>query len=306
MAKRERNAGAGSAIERLRGLPAGSAEQIDAALGLVGTATRTDLLQAALDVLADYAEDDPRPRPALLARYADYGAGARRDTGGFERAALLRALRPVARGEDAALLERAVLTYEFIPPFAGPTEGEVAAGLRSVALVALNTVDETLAGYHAARLLIDRYTSDMSGEPAVTAARVLAAQGRPLPLYGYLLRDREAGLGVAEVVAECLRGLEKAPASALRPLVERYLGSGDEFVLLGLFDLLLARADRTAFDDDIVGFARATRLYNVYRYLVSAIVAGRDDALIDRLAGLAADEEDRLKAEILDEALALR
>src|SRR5215211_7318202 len=59
---------------------------------------------------------------------------------------------------------------------------------RAAALVVLGEVDPTLAGFHATRLLHDSHTSPMSGEPAVTAARVLADVGQPLPLYDCALR----------------------------------------------------------------------------------------------------------------------
>ena len=297
-AKKERNA---DTVGRLRGLPAGSPEQIDYALHLVETGARLDLAQAALDVLADTA--DPRVRPALLAGYALCSSGASADPGCYLRVALLQALRPLVRKADGALLEGAVLTYEFTPPFTPPHRGESAAGLRSVALVVLNEIDETLAGYHGVRLLTDRYTSPMSGEPAVTAVRLLRAQGHALPLYDYLLRD---GDGVAEVVGECLRSLDETPASILAPLVERYREDEDEIVLLGLFDLLLTREDHASYTEEALTFLETTRLYNVYRYVVNTIVARRRTSLIAALDTMLAGEKDRMKAEILREALALR
>jgi hypothetical protein len=48
-------------------------------------------------------------------------------------------------------VERAVTTYEFMPPLTGPTGGEIAAGRHSVALVTLNEIDETLAILHAVK-----------------------------------------------------------------------------------------------------------------------------------------------------------
>src|SRR5437588_7558751 len=87
----------------------------------------------------------------------------RRAPGGFARTILRWALRHVTRQDDVGLLERAVTTYEFMPPFTGPTGGEVAAGLHSVALVTLNEIDETLTGYHGVRLRVDQYTSPMPG-----------------------------------------------------------------------------------------------------------------------------------------------
>jgi len=288
-------------LERLRGLADRPGEQVDYALELVETEDNLDVVQAALDALAD--TPDARVRRALLDRFTRDADGGGGDSGCYRRVALLQALRYRAQRDDAAVLERGVTTYEFTPPFTGSTRGEVAAGLRSVALVTLNEVDETLAGYHAARLLVDRYTSPMSGEPAVTAAQVLAAQGHALPLYGYVLREES---GISEVVGECLRNLTPLPSSLLPALVARYRDSTDEIVLLGLFDLLLAHPDRARYDDLVLDFLRATRLYNIYRYLVSAIVASRREDLAARLQAMEAVEPDRLKAEILRDALALR
>ncbi len=220
----------------------------------------------------------------------------RHDPGGTIRIAILRALRPLARREDTPLLERAAATYEFL-------YGEATGDLRAAALIALNEVDDVLAGYHCVRLLTDPHTSAMSGEPARTAVRILALHGQLLPLYAYVTGE---GGGVADVLAESLRSLTAIPASLLPPLVERYGGSGDEIVLLGLFDLLLARDDRAAHTGFILDFLRATPLHNIYRYLVSILVASRDEALIAPLIGLAATERDRDKAAILRAALALR
>lgn len=285
-------------IERLRSLADTPEEQFDYALQLVEAESHQEVVQAALDVLA--ATADPRARRVMLEKYDWLDAeGTRRDAGCYLRTALLRALRYLAQRRDAPLLERAVLTYEFMQP--GPTE--VAAGLRSVALVTLNEVDETLAGYYSVRLLTDLHTSHMSGEPAVTAVQVLAAQGQPLPLYGYALRE---GLVVSEVLGECLRSLTGLPPSLLTPLVERYGDSQDEIVLLGLFDLILAHEAHAAFDDVVLDFLRETRLYNIYRYLVSAIIASRRDELIAPLESLLREERDRLKAEVLAQALELR
>lgn len=288
-------------IDRLRRLATFPDAQLDDALRLVQAENYPDVVQAALDVLASSA--DPRARLAILDTYAACTDGRRRDAGCYVRTALMHALRHVARKDDAGLAEQAVSTYEFMPPFTGPTEGEVAAGLRSAALVTLNEIDERLAGYHSVRLLTDRYTSPMSGEPAVTAVRVLAAQDHPLPLYAYVVGTDP---GVAEVVGECLRHLTALPASILAPLTERYLASDDEIVLLGLFDLLLAHEAHAAYHDTVLDFLRTTRLYNLYRYLVNAIIASRRESLIAAVVALADDEKDRTKAEILKQALELR
>jgi hypothetical protein len=272
--------------------------QVASAERLLATSKDLEVLQAALDVLTAHA--DPRSRRVILDTFVQCeGGGPRRDAGCHLRAALVRALRPVVQWQDRDLLERAASTYEFLPP----GRSEVAAGLRAAALVTLNEIDPALAGFHAVRLLTDTYTSSMSGEPAVTAARVLAAQGESLPLYAYVL-GHEAR--VSEVLGECLRSLTALPRSLLAPLVDRFLDSRDEIVLLGVFELLIAREADTSFDDTILDFLAGTRLYNIYRYLVTTIVASRRDDLRRSLEARAAGEADRTKADILAQALAVR
>jgi hypothetical protein len=283
-------------LRRLQDLADQPAAQFDYALALAPTETRLDLLDAVIEVLGR-APHDPRVRPVLLEAYQD--CLDRHDAGCARRVALLRALRPAARREDAALLARAAATYEFLPP--GPSE--VAAGLRSTALVILNEVDETLAGFHAARLLTDERTSKLSGEPAITAVQVLASQGQTLSLYGYATRTDAVAL--PEVMAECLRYLTAVPLSVLRPLVDRYVKSPDEIVLLGLFELLLAHAERAAFHTLIVEYMRETMLFDLYRWLLTAALTSHDEALIAAVTKLGTEEKHPRKREIIKEAMEL-
>ena len=210
---------------------------------------------------------------------------------------MLHALRPIAQPEDAPLLLRAAATYEFL-------FGEAASDLRAAGLLVLNEVDEVLAGYRAVLLLTDPYTDVMSGEPAVTAVRVLASQELLPPLYAYLLEDGERR-AVADVVAECLRSLGALPPALLPPLIERHGASGDEIVLLGLFDLLLGREDRGAHLAFVERFLRDTHLPNIYHSVVTALVASREAPMLALVERLAEAEKDRRKAEVLREALAL-
>jgi hypothetical protein len=278
----------------LRRLADDPAAQAALAARLLETERNAEVVLAALAVLAEAS--DPTRRPALLRAYAYYDANpARRDGGGPVRAAILKALRPIALPEDTPLLERAAATYEFL-------FGEVAGDLRAAALLALARVDDALAGYHAVRLLSDRHTSIMSGEPAVTAVRTLAAQGQTLPLYAYVAQVQEP---IGDVAAECLRSLTALPASLLPALIERYRESTDEIVLLGLFDLLLAHETRAAHHAFILDFLSATGLYTLYRSLVATLVASRDETLIAALTAMAEVERNPRKLEMLREALAL-
>jgi len=285
-------------LQRLNALATSPEAQLEYALGLVATEARQDVLEAVLEVLGR-TPDDPRIRPALLAAYGGLDEGGRHDAGCYVRNALLQALRPLARREDAKLLARAASTYEYLPP----GRSEVAAGLRATGLVILNEVDEQLAGYHAVRLLTDEHTSELSGEPAITAVQVLATQGQWLPLYGYVVRTDAT---MPEVVAECLRYLAPVPLSILEPLVDRYLKSPHDIVLLGLFELLLAHEERQVFQPIILTFLRETKLMDLYRWLVTAALTSRNPGLIAAVAALEPKEPDPRKLAILREALALR
>ncbi len=287
-------------LERLRTLE-GTQAQVDYAVQLARSEKHAEVLEAALDVLI--VAQHPEARSLLVAAYTACESGeGRSDSGCHLRTGLLRRLRPLARLEDCALLERALQTYEFVPP---GRKWEVAANLRAQALVVLNDLDPAPAGYHAVRLLNDslEHTSEMSGEPAVTAAQVLAAQGQALPLYAYAVREAPAR---SEVLAECLRNLTGLPASLVSLLQQRYGHTADEIILLGLYDLLLARPANEPFGHAILEFLATTRLPNLYRYLVSSIVASRREDLIAPLTRQARNERDPMKKAILDEALALK
>lgn len=280
----------------LRALPPGSPERRAVALKLVGSALLPDALEAALAELAE--ESGPEVRAAILARYAAcQSEPGHRDAGCYVRSTLLRALRPVTMPADRALLEEAATTYEFLPP----GRSEVAAGLRAAALIALNEVDPILAAYHAVRLLWDARTSDMSGEPAVTAAALLGSQEQTLCLYGYLWQPHPAS---AEVIGACLRYLTSLPDSLLPALIALYTTSEDEIVLVGLSDLLLGHPARALCLPALRELLERRRLPNLFRYLVLAMRASRRDELIAELKHLAREERDPARAAVLREALA--
>lgn len=275
--------------------------QVAYALELLSAERSTRLLEAALAALerAPVEALVPAARPVLRALYDRLDAnGPRTDAGGALRAAIVRLLQRLACPADTDILARAAMTFEFQPP--GPEE--VAAMLRASGLAALHAIDEALAASYAVRLLGDTYTSPMSGEPALTAARVLAAQNRWLPLYAYTV---DAGRRHSEVLSECLRALVRLPAPLLADLVDRYADGNDELALVGLFDLILEHPDGEAHAGRLATFLRDTQLYGAYRYLCTLIVARRHVTLLPALIALADEEHDPLKWEPLAEALSL-
>lgn len=258
------------------------ASAVDQALSALRRERHFEALQPPLAVLSE--SDDPRVREALLAKFQSLAT--RGDTGCAVRAALLHALCRHVTAAELPLLEEAVRTYEL------DGKVEVAANLRANALLAMNEIDPDLAGYHAVRLIHE-------AGPGVVAVQLLASQGQFLPLYDCALRLPS---GSPEVLGECLRSLTAAPLSVLAELVERHRSSEEETVLLGLFDLLLARG---GFADCILDFLRTTSSDPLFQWLVSTIVAQRREDLLPSLREMAETEPDRTRRNILRDSLAL-
>ena len=265
-------------------------DAIEQALTTLRSARHLHRVEAPLQFLAEAA--DARVRGSLVAKYAEVETHG--DTGAMFRTAIVRALRRHATSDDLALLECALRTYEHLPP----RDTEVAESLRAAALITMNEVDQPLASFHAVRLLFE--PPALSGEPALTAAKVLASQEQPLPLYQYVSTADPAA--APEVTGECLRSLIGAPAPVLRELAARFRECQDEIVLLGLFDLLLTRDD---FNEYILTFLAETRLDGVFQWLVTTVVAIHREGLLPGLQSMRESEPDRTRRNILRDALSL-
>jgi len=261
-------------------------------MALLARAKNPEAIASAVGILGESA--DPRIREVIAQKYETLNAEQRRrDSGCFQRTALVRALRGRATTDDIALLETALWTVEIIGRF------DAASELRAAALITLNDVDGSLACFHAVRLLSDAH--EMSGEPAVTAARLLAMREQLLPLYGLVA----SGGGTPEVRAECLRGLTGLPVSLVNRLLEQYRDEKEATVVVGLFDLVLNHSSRSAFAGFVASFLDRTQSIDLYRFVVNSIVASRDPVLIDLLRRPVRPGESSPKGTVLREALGL-
>lgn len=286
-----------SKIQQLRDLAPQPEAQSAYAATLLNAKLGQEAVLAALQVLQK--RTFPQARPALLALYGYYTTHETRDPAAFTRAAILHALRHVVQPTDTAFLAQATATYVFPPP----SFKEEGAALRSAALLALNEVDDTLARYHAVRLLANEHTDPMSGEPALTAVRLLGAQEEVLPLYFYVM---QAGARTyPEVVSESLRYLTTIPDTLIPGLLERFATTPSSLTLVGLFDLLLNHRTGPHALDFIAGFLRDTLQFDVYRYLVTTLVASGRAQFVTELMRLANLERRREKISVLFDALAL-
>ena len=263
------------------------------AIELVERSRDLEVVRAALSVLE--AERDPDLRPMLHKKYAwCEGSASKRDSSGFIRAGIVRVLHPIVQTDDDDLLRRALTTYQMQGLY------ELCAELRAAALRAMNDLDPDTAALFAARFLNDPLTS-FSGEPALTAVRVLAAQQK---LEAIFALASWAG-GNAQVLGEALRNLVELRADLVDLLIEKHLDAEDDQITLGLFDLLLGHRDRSRWYELILRYLVMTEDLDVYGILVTSIVAGRDQQLIEALRALAADEREPIKAQQLEHALEL-
>ena len=275
-------------LQRLDDLNFDPDAQVALALQFVERSANLDVLRRALSIVQ--AAGDSAARPILHRAYER--SDAKSDSGGFIRALIVRALRPIAHPDDQPILERALLTYQMVGMY--DTAGE----LRSAALVALNDINPDLAALHAARFLIDPRNGN-SGEPALSAIRVLAAQQNLPPVFAFAAWCQ----GTSDLNGEALRSLGELPESLVWLLVGVYREREDEQELLGLFDLLLAHPARPRFRSEIEHFLRTTGLIDLYGLVAMQVVVTRDPDLIDLLRELAKTEADALRRSLLEQAL---
>lgn len=290
---RSTRADASALISEMRSLSGSPDRQVDLAITAMSSSRHLDVQQVAIGIIGE--RRDPLYRPTLHQKYAWCEThGAKGDTSGYIREAIVKALQPIVSAEDTDLLHRALTTYQMDGDY------EVCAGLRAAALIAMNDLDPDLAGLFAARLLTDPLNS-FSGEPASTAIRVLAAQQNLAPVFGLV----SWGTAQGEVIGEGLRHLVDLPASLLPLLANQYLKSEDEQVVLGLFDLLLGHPTRDEWSDTLLQFFRTTTLMDLYGIIAIQVVASRSGTLIESLRELATTEVDPLRRQLLDQALEL-
>jgi mono/diheme cytochrome c family protein len=191
------------------------------------------------------------------------------------------------------------MTEEWIAP--GPQE--VGAPLRAAGLVGLHTVAPETAAFHAVRLLHDSCAEPMSGEPALTAARVLGALGRTAPLYAYAIAEHRR---LPEVAAEAFRHLGDLPVELIEDLCGRVFDADQPGEQVGLLELLAGHPDGDQFGDAIVRFLLDNADPDVFGFAVATLVASHRKPLLDRLVEVVAAERRPDRGKILLELLAGR
>lgn len=268
-------------------------ERIEAAVMMLNTARDLEIVRFAIDILRN--AEQVQYRDDLLAKYAWCRAQPqRRDGGGFIRSAIIRALIPISSPADTAVFQEAILTYEMDGPI------EVCGDLRAAGLIALNDLDPNLASNYAARFLLDPQFT-FSGEPITTAIKLLASHDDLAPIFAVV----SWGAGRSDVIAEGLRNLTRLRDDLLPMLVERFIENEDEQIILGLFELLLGHRTRDSWVTTIESWFRTTTVMDLYGIVALQVVGSRSEVLITMLRELRNNEFDRLRQDMLDQALAL-
>lgn len=232
-----------------------------------------DLLLLALRALGDGASFSDREVLRDLYSWLEQDF-ARRDATGAVRVEVLRVLWHLRSREDLDIAEAAARRKE-------PSMTESDRVIRAAGLALLGVLDPEAAAHRAATILALGDAARMSGQPALTAARLLGSLGHTVALTAHLLHSPPGE--PPEVTAECLRGLAGLPLPWIQPVLDLHVESANSIVLLGLADLVVSLEPGTAVDSAVRGMLANAPTPEVYGFLATAIVASRRPDLLAAL-----------------------
>jgi hypothetical protein len=293
----DRLAGLAARLTLLRQSDAAAATAF--AIELVAAERGHRVLEPALKLLAERAPT--AAREPLRGRFADLDeVGDRFDQDCALRVGIVRALRAIDSRRDQDIAEAAIATVQI-----NWTNVDLAQPLRAEGLLLLAEIAPERASYRAVELLADRHVSPFSGEPTLTAVRVLMAQGQLLPIWGVVQR---ADLP-ADVLAQAFASMRRAPRDLLLNVIRAHLsrardqGEVGEAVALVAAEAIVLHELTEAYDE-VVELLEETPNLNLFRYL--ALVAAREGALRARLEELRRRERDESRLAALDAGLGAR
>lgn len=255
----------------------------DAALALLTGSTSRQHVDAAINVLQrdevrQTLDDDHRTTlRQVIMRYFD--GPPERDRAGMIREALVNLLVHIGHPDDADIFRRGVLTYHRIPTT------DRAQNLRAASLVGLATVQDELTAVYATRLLGEPDTSELNGEPSITALNVLAELGERLPIYSFLLgRGFDfARSPASEVTTQAMSKLgTDFPLVLLDQLIETYLEADIPAAGVGIVDVIIERREPSLYGH-LEYILQRTDNADLHRYAAVMLAASRDTELIEML-----------------------
>lgn len=285
-------------VDRMRALKGNPTALREHVLTVLADEADPGILKLALESISDHlsAEDGP----LLRSLYQDF-ENVKRDPGGAVRVEVLKALWRLGDRTDLELAVRARNTSERTMQ----SNGEM---VRAAGLALLGMLDPGRGAVEAV-LVLGRdeqdpatRSSEFTGEPALTAVRLLANLGETNALLLYVLRGEAPA---AAVIAEAIRGLVPLGMSVLEPLLSHLAATEDDELLMAALDVLveLPPGDATArlAETLLVSPTRG----EVYAFLASAIVASRRPDLITALLQSLPNEMSQKRLRAAREALQL-
>jgi hypothetical protein len=230
----------------------------------------------ALEPALRLLEEDPplEARQPLRQRFFDLAEdGLHRDVDCELRAAIIRALRSLDSRADEDVAEAGLGTVQPTPP----SMKDVAQPLRAESLLLLAQSAPERADYWAAELLSDPHLSEFSGEPAVTAIRLLDRRGQRLPIWALA---RRPGLQV-DALSQAFASLRDAPRDLQLTALREHLaaataqGEAGEPTALVAAEAIVLNGLEDGFPL-VLDLLRQAPNLNLFRYL--AMQALRSDA----------------------------
>ncbi len=262
-------------VDRLRALRGSPGQLHDFAMQVIAEEGSPELVKLALESLGEQVR--PADGPILRALYEDFDRdGAKRDPGGDVRVEVLRALWHLHSQDDLPLALHARNTSERTLQ----ANGEM---IRAAGLALLGVLDPARGAVEAVLVLgrddadPPRTSSTMTGEPALTAVRLLASLGETSSLLLYVLSGSPPN---SEVTGEALRGLVSLDPAILEPILMDLARSDDDGLLVAVCDVLVELPASPGTEALVRVLLDSPSRGEVYQFLVSSVVASRRQDLI--------------------------
>lgn len=258
----------------------------DLALELLSASRDRDKIDLALRALLH--EDvidllDDTHCPVLRDKARAYFDNPKSDRGGLIREQLIQLLTAIGHPDDIELYKQGCVTYYRQP------STDTAQNLRAAALVGLAGVNQELSCAYAVRLLGEPDTSELNGQPSITAINVLVHNEQRLPIYHFVLRQGQEFLqrGSGEVVARALEVLAvNFPADLYRDLVEDTIALDIPVTTGAIVSAITGNRLRDLYPL-LERIITTTRHDDLHHYTLVMLAAGRDKALTEMLYRLA-------------------
>lgn len=265
-------------VDRMRALRADPEALHNFAVEVLADEANPEIVKLALESIGERVRGSDHAVLREVYSYFD-ADGPKKDPGGDVRVEVLKTLWHLRSSSDLDLAVRARDTVE--RTFQG--NGEM---IRAAGLALLAVLDPARAATEAVLVLgrddadLLRRSSAMTGEPALTAVRVLAATGESNALLLYVL---SGAAPTPEVIGAALKGLTGVDFAVLRPILAELATSQDDGILMAVCDTVLELPPDPSLGGIVRSLLNSPTRGELYEFIASSIVASRREELIAAL-----------------------